>query len=426
MEMKSIGTFIAVLRRVNGMTQKDLADRLGVSDKTVSHWERDESAPDLTLIPMIAEVFGITCDELLRCERIRNASEEPSVKESSVKTERQAKNLLGASRNKFKRRSMISLGLSILGLLAALVFGGSNAYVAFLIGCIFYMSAAICESIFYSYALYAAGGDDFSGSEMNDYKMYVVHLAGKVISAPVVMFAASLALIIYSYNAYDGISAVQWLAWGLIAAPVAAVVCMFTVYIVNNALIKKGVFALIKSDDIKRHNVNRLKVLCITAAVAILFALFLGQMAFNRAVGPEAFMAGVTFNNCDDFKAYMETENVIEGLPEDDSRPAVYGTGEGYFDEYGNLVSREQALTDYVYDDAGNILCRYVRLNPEVGRITYNGAGTGEFSVITYTYEQLIAGQSVSNLINTAWVGSYFIVAGVVFLIYFKKRVKLG
>ena len=40
MEKKTIGCFIATLRKANGMTQKDLAERLNVSDKTVSRWER--------------------------------------------------------------------------------------------------------------------------------------------------------------------------------------------------------------------------------------------------------------------------------------------------------------------------------------------------------------------------------------------------
>ena len=66
MERKTIGGLIAALRKANGMTQKDLAERLNVSDKSVSRWERDDGAPDLSLIPVIAEVFGVTCDELLR------------------------------------------------------------------------------------------------------------------------------------------------------------------------------------------------------------------------------------------------------------------------------------------------------------------------------------------------------------------------
>ena len=64
MEKKTMGSFLAALRRANGMTQKELAERLNVSDKSVSRWERDDGAPDLALIPVIAEVFGVTCDEL--------------------------------------------------------------------------------------------------------------------------------------------------------------------------------------------------------------------------------------------------------------------------------------------------------------------------------------------------------------------------
>ena len=76
MERKTIGGFIAALRRANGMTQRELADRLNVSDKTVSRWERDESAPELAAIPVIAEIFGVSCDELLRGER--RPPEEPA------------------------------------------------------------------------------------------------------------------------------------------------------------------------------------------------------------------------------------------------------------------------------------------------------------------------------------------------------------
>ena len=93
MEKKTIGKFIAVLRKANGMTQKDLADKLFVSDKTVSRWERDECDPDLSLIPAIAELFGITTDELLRGER--NSPEAPVAEEikPSTKSEKQFKTL---------------------------------------------------------------------------------------------------------------------------------------------------------------------------------------------------------------------------------------------------------------------------------------------------------------------------------------------
>ncbi|MDE6110361.1 MAG: helix-turn-helix domain-containing protein, partial [Eubacterium sp.] len=69
MEQKTIGEFIASLRKESGITQKQLAEKLNVSDKTISHWERGESSPDLSVIPLIADIFGVTCDELIRGEK---------------------------------------------------------------------------------------------------------------------------------------------------------------------------------------------------------------------------------------------------------------------------------------------------------------------------------------------------------------------
>ena len=60
------------MRKANGMTQKELGEKLFVSDKTVSRWECDECTPELSLIPAIAELFGITTDELLRGERFHS------------------------------------------------------------------------------------------------------------------------------------------------------------------------------------------------------------------------------------------------------------------------------------------------------------------------------------------------------------------
>lgn len=69
MKRKSMGSFLSELRREKGITQRELAEILNVSDKTVSHWECDENSPDLSIIPIIADYFGVTCDELLKGER---------------------------------------------------------------------------------------------------------------------------------------------------------------------------------------------------------------------------------------------------------------------------------------------------------------------------------------------------------------------
>lgn len=76
MENKTMGSFIAVLRKSRGMTQKELAELLNVSDKAVSRWEREESMPDIGLLPILADIFEVTCDELLRGERQPKADRE--------------------------------------------------------------------------------------------------------------------------------------------------------------------------------------------------------------------------------------------------------------------------------------------------------------------------------------------------------------
>ena len=74
MEKKTLGSFISALRRAQGLTQQEVADRLAVSNKAVSRWERDEAMPDILLLPAIADLFGVTVDELLRGERMREAT----------------------------------------------------------------------------------------------------------------------------------------------------------------------------------------------------------------------------------------------------------------------------------------------------------------------------------------------------------------
>lgn len=65
MENKSIGEIISSLRKEKGMTQNELAQKMNVTDKAVSKWERNLSCPDVNSIPRLAEVLGITVDELL-------------------------------------------------------------------------------------------------------------------------------------------------------------------------------------------------------------------------------------------------------------------------------------------------------------------------------------------------------------------------
>lgn len=63
---KSLGALIAEARRKKGMTQLELAEKMGVTDKAVSKWERDLSCPDVNSLPQLAEVLGLSIEELLQ------------------------------------------------------------------------------------------------------------------------------------------------------------------------------------------------------------------------------------------------------------------------------------------------------------------------------------------------------------------------
>ena len=62
---ESIGNRIAKYRKAKGMTQEELAAKLGVSSQAVSKWENDASSPDISLLPQLCQVLGVSADELL-------------------------------------------------------------------------------------------------------------------------------------------------------------------------------------------------------------------------------------------------------------------------------------------------------------------------------------------------------------------------
>ena len=69
-DKKKMGEFIAQLRKVKGYTQKDLAEKLFISNKAVSKWETGASIPDTTLLIPLADLLGVTVTELLTYQKI--------------------------------------------------------------------------------------------------------------------------------------------------------------------------------------------------------------------------------------------------------------------------------------------------------------------------------------------------------------------
>ena len=67
--MKNIGETIASLRKEKGMTQSELAEKMNVTDKAVSKWERNLSCPDINTISKLANILDISVEELLKTKK---------------------------------------------------------------------------------------------------------------------------------------------------------------------------------------------------------------------------------------------------------------------------------------------------------------------------------------------------------------------
>ena len=72
MNQDKIGNFIKTIRIENNLTQKELADRLGVTPQAVSKWEKGKNVPDIAIMKQISEEFHVNIDELLNGEKKTN------------------------------------------------------------------------------------------------------------------------------------------------------------------------------------------------------------------------------------------------------------------------------------------------------------------------------------------------------------------
>lgn len=79
--MNETGSLITQLRKEKNLTQKELADTLGVTDKAVSKWETGKSYPDVALLPKLTSALGVSVDVLLANEKNFKEVERNAMKE---------------------------------------------------------------------------------------------------------------------------------------------------------------------------------------------------------------------------------------------------------------------------------------------------------------------------------------------------------
>ena len=85
MNQEVIGKFIAECRKEKNMTQQELADKLGVTDRAISHWENGRRLPDYSLLKDLCDVLSISINELFSGEKISKEDYETKAEENMSK-----------------------------------------------------------------------------------------------------------------------------------------------------------------------------------------------------------------------------------------------------------------------------------------------------------------------------------------------------
>ena len=110
MNQKKIGIFIASSRKKKNMTQSELAEKLGVSDKSIGNWENGRNMPDLSLFKPLCDELDITINELLSGEKISKDKYQEKFEENIVNT------IEYSTKKVSKYSSIVNLLLIIFGL----------------------------------------------------------------------------------------------------------------------------------------------------------------------------------------------------------------------------------------------------------------------------------------------------------------------
>ena len=99
MDQEKIGKFITSKRKEKNLTQSELAEILGVTDRAVSNWENGKNMPDLSLFKPLCEILNISINELMSGEKLNNKEYTEKLEENIIKTKSIRKLLVVSSGN---------------------------------------------------------------------------------------------------------------------------------------------------------------------------------------------------------------------------------------------------------------------------------------------------------------------------------------
>lgn len=435
MEKNTTGCFLSTLRKARGMTQRELAELLNVSDKAVSRWERDESMPDILLLPILADIFEVSCDDLLRGERIVKET----YQESPEKQLQRMKSLIKKSKSKFQAFSMIPTGIALLGFLMAIIlnFSYKKATTGFFCALIGLIAGAIIQAAFYFYFNGDVDTEEFKAQEFTLYKKYIrdhsLHIfcfigtilciclpllfLGTVSYADyIAQFSEQIAPLGYEYDAVSagaafpmgtiavGLQPTTWLLYGGIGGLSGAIISFLIFFVIKVRDAKLGRFD-VSAEDIqnsKKKILHFLKYLLILAV--LLSATYAGSNVFEEKM-PELLKTGTQFDNFEDFKEHMET--IPKGM-------------------YAGVIGLRQQLDKYkgtVYGEDGELLCEYRIINDSVVDVEFGG--DNKLPITTYTEEDFAIAKEKTESMMWIWSVVMAVECFTMAVLYINKNLKI-
>lgn len=127
MDMQKIGSFLAELRKDKNLTQEELGEQLGVTNKTVSRWENGNYLPPVEILQMLSKLYDVSINELLSGERLSDEHYKEKAEDNIVTALHNSTASFNEKfhfyRNKWKKKHWLELTIEMLGVLALLLCG---------------------------------------------------------------------------------------------------------------------------------------------------------------------------------------------------------------------------------------------------------------------------------------------------------------
>ena len=357
MEKQTIGQFLSALRRSNGYTQQEVAEKLGVSNKTVSCWERDSSYPDISAIPAIAELYGVTCDEILRAKRnpvpAAGDDENPTTKakDNAEKAAKEASaifdNMVARCENTQKIAVATSLFVTLFAVLAGILTYATTNYIASMF---FTIVPVACIALFVlSMIQYRV---DFAVPDDSRTEAVRKRMKNRKKAASIAIFLVLSYFLPYCCNfRNDSI----YVAYGLIIAGFAILLLIAVNPVVRLA---RASYGNAGREVVKKEAVARIAGLCIAVIALVSFTVAIKQIPLKEPYGGSGRLSVDTIDE-------LETVLTHRSLPETyELNKSVFPSVTDQYAKYSYTVARkdfdEEDLKNYIaYNVSGGLLDEY-------------------------------------------------------------------